>query len=295
MVGILVLLIFGFGGLTRFVSSVMPTGNKDNWKEGLREQNKNYSAMMSQQGNSMISRDSFEQLIKVNEYRIEHDMPPEQGTMWGFVIDGASLVSIISLFTIIIGAGMVAGEFSEGTVKLLLIRPSKRWKILLSKYLSTLLSTLFMLLILFIVSFMVGGIFFGFTGALQPHLSYSNGSVHEVSMAGYVFSLYGYNCVNLIMMATFAFMLSTVFRNNALAIGLSIFLMFTGNTLVTFLARYDWVKYILFANTNLRMYSDGTPLAPGMTLGFSIAVLLVYYIVFNAISWFGFSRRDVMA
>jgi ABC-2 type transport system permease protein len=32
-----------------------------------------------------------------------------------------------------------------------------------------------------------------------------------------------------------------------------------------------------------------------MTLGFSVAVLLVYFIVFNALSWLVFTRRDVAA
>lgn len=293
MVGLLVIILIGMGSILKIFDK---TTSNANWKEDLKKQNETLQTTMSQMGNIKASKDAYTQMIKVNEYRIEHDIAPENSkTLWGFVASGANVVSFISLFTIIIGAGMVAGEFSEGTIKLLLIRPSKRWKILLSKYLSTLLSTLFMLAVLFVVSFIVGGIFFGFSGLSNPHLSYNNGTVQEISMISYVFSLYGYNCVNLLMMATLAFMISTVFRNNALAIGIAIFLMFTGSTIVQLLAQYDWVKYILFANTNLQVYSDGTPLVKGMTLGFSIAVLAVYYIIFMAISWLGFTKRDVAA
>jgi ABC-2 type transport system permease protein len=152
-----------------------------------------------------------------------------------------------------------------------------------------------MLIILFAVSFIAGGLFFGFKGVSVPYLSYSNGAVKEVNMVGHILSVYGYNCVNLIMMGTFAFMISTVFRNSSIAIGLSIFLMFTGTTLVQLLSKYSWVKYILFANTNLRMYTDGVPTVKGMTLEFSIVVLIAYFLVFNLISWFGFSKRDVAA
>lgn len=293
MIGLLVAMIIGVGVLTKVMTKNV---SNTNWKEDLKNQNESYKATISQMADIKATKDQYTSKIKVNEYRIEHDIPPiDITTLWGFSASSASLISIISLFTIIIGAGMVASEFSDGTIKLLLIRPSNRAKVLLSKYISTLLATILMLAILFIVSFIVGGVLFGFDGVTLPHVVYSNGSVKEVTMVGHIFTLYGYNCVSLIMMATLAFMISTVFRNNSLAIGISIFLMFTGSSIVQFLSRYSWVKYVLFANTDLNMYIEGTPLVDGMTLTFSIVVLIVYYIIFNAISWLGFMKRDVAA
>ncbi|WP_250817488.1 ABC transporter permease [Clostridium swellfunianum] len=293
MIGLLTLAVIGSGIIVKTTSKTMTAPN---WKEDLRKQNEDLQTTISQMENIEATKGEYTKMIKINEYRIEKDIPPARdNSLWGFASGASSLISLISLFTIIIGAGMVASEFSEGTIKLLLIRPSRRWKILLAKYISTLITSLIMLIILFIVSFIAGGILFGFGGVSDPYLSYSNGAVKEVNMVAHIFSVYGYNCVNLLMMATFAFMVSTVFRNSSLAIGISIFLMFTGSTLVQLLSKYNWVKFILFANTNLRMYNDGVPPVKGMTLQFSIAVLLTYFIVFNAISWVGFSKRDVAA
>lgn len=293
MIGLLCIAIIGVGIILKTTSKAAVDAD---WKENLRKQNENYKTTISQMSDIEATKSEYTKMIKINEYRIEHNIPPtEDKSIWGFTDGAASLISLISLFTIIIGAGMVASEFSEGTIKLLLIRPSRRWKILLSKYASTLMTSLSMLLILFAVSLIVGGLFFGFKGVSDPYLSYSNGAVKEVNMVGHIFSVYGYNCVNLIMMGTFAFMISTVFRNSAIAIGLSIFLMFTGNTLVQLLSKYNWVKYILFANTNLRMYTDGVPPIKGMTLEFSVVVLIAYFLIFNLISWLGFSKRDVAA
>jgi len=95
------------------------------------------------------------------------------------------------------------------------------------------------------------------------------------------------------MMVTFAFAISTVTRNNSLAVGISLFLMFTGSMIVNLLKDYSWVKYILFANTDLTQYINGTPMVAGMTMTFSLIVLAVYFVVFNATSWFVFSKRDV--
>ncbi|GAA3891074.1 hypothetical protein GCM10022628_12240 [Anoxybacillus suryakundensis] len=97
-------------------------------------------------------------------------------------------------------------------------------------------------------------------------------------------------------LATFAFMISTVFRNQSLAIGLTTFSLFIGPQITYFLSlKFDWAKYILFANTNLAQYIDGMPLVKGMTMPFSLAVLLVYFVAFNAVTWWTFQKRDVAA
>ena len=112
-------------------------------------------------------------------------------------------------------------------------------------------------------------------------------------MVGHIFTTYAYACVDLLMMVTFAFMISTVFRNSALAVGTSIFLLFTGNVLVSLLSNYSWVKYVLFANTDLTQYIKGVPLVAGMTVKFSLIVLTLYFIAFMATSWVFFSKRDI--
>lgn len=293
LIGLLVLSVVAVGLVNSFLNDSTP----DEWKAGLAEQNAQYEATMK--NSAMMPKAAVDQLernIAINEYRLEHDIAPlNSKSLYGTMNDASGLVSLITLFTIIIAAGMVAGEFSWGTIKLLLIRPVSRSKILVSKYLSALLFALTLLVLHYILSFLVGGIFFGFGDLSQPYLSFKDGQVVEQSMPLHLLSLYGFKSVDLIMMVTFAFMLSSVFRSSSLAIGLSIFLMFTGGQLVMLLSRYEWVKYILFANTNLMQYIDGRPVVEGMTMTFSIVVLIVYFIIFNAFSWFIFNKRDVAA
>ncbi|MCX7920947.1 MAG: ABC transporter permease [Clostridia bacterium] len=294
MVAILLLMVAIGGIITKTTSN--SEGNKD-WKAEISKQNEQFKSMLSeQQGLPKAVKDRYEKDIKINEYRIKHDIPPvETNTLWGFVISCIGIIAIVSLFTIIKAASSVASEFSSGTIKLLLIRPAKRWKILLSKYISAMLFAIGLLVVLFSFSFILGGVLFSFKGASHPYLAFVDGAVVEKSMVLNVFGKYGLACVDSIMMVTFAFMISTVFRNSALAIGLSIFLMFTGGTIVGLLSKYDWVKYILFANTDLTQYIDGTPLVEGMTMAFSIVMIIIYFAAFNFISWFNFSKRDVAA
>ena len=83
-------------------------------------------------------------------------------------------------------------------------------------------------------------------------------------MLFYVFATYGLKLIELVMIVTLAFMISTVFRSASLAIGLSIFIMFAGQVITLLLMRYTWGKYFLFANTDLTPYLKGQPLAEGM-------------------------------
>jgi ABC-2 type transport system permease protein len=268
-----------------------------NWKAEVASEIKEMEAQLSEGKVPKMYKNHLEQQLKINKYRLEHNIKPvASNTFWGYLVDSADIIALITLFTIIVAAGSVASEFSWGTIKLLLIRPASRTKILLSKYIATLLFALCMLLLLFIFSSVIAAIVFGIENIREPYLAYQNGMVVEKNMLLHVMQVYALNCIDLVMMATFAFMISAVFRNHSLAIGLATFALFVGPQITAFLAmKFDWAKYLLFANTNLAQYIDGTPLVEGMTMTFSIMMLLVYFVIFNALTWFIFRKRDIAA
>lgn len=293
MVGFLILIIVAVGLFSKFV---FHTDGSENWKETLQAENAQLEQSLEENPMIAIGSKVINQQMKLNEYRIENDIPPvESSSLWGLMIDATNFTGIATLFTIVIAAGIVSNEFSWGTVKLLLIRPVSRSKILLSKYVSTILFALFMLVLLFSFSYLIGILLFGFSGADLPYLAYQEGQVVEKNMITHIITLFGFQSVNLVMMVTFAFMISTVFRSSSLAIGISLFLMFTGPQLVQLFSNYDWAKYILFAHTNLQQYMDGTPVVEGMTMSFSVIMLILYFVLFIALSWVIFNKRDVTA
>jgi ABC-2 type transport system permease protein len=132
--------------------------------------------------------------------------------------------------------------------------------------------------------------------------SHDGSAAGGVTSASYAFTLWAYLYVDLFITLAIAFMVSSVFRSGALAIGLSLFIMFTQSifALIFNPARYDWAKYVLFNNMDLSRYmNSGMDLGlfgggnAGMTIGFSVAVLAVYYVIFMVVSWVVFSKRDV--
>jgi ABC-2 type transport system permease protein len=221
---------------------------------------------------------------------------PYDHTLWGGVLMGSNLTIATLFLAVIIAADSVAGEFSGGTIKLLLIRPASRTKILLSKYISVFGFLLFLMVVLFVTSFIWSGLMYGFGSSAELYRYIGKGNVnHEISVASQAFRSYGYNSILMIMILSLCFMVSSVFRSSAIAITLSIVSIFVGGIVGGIISQYSWAKYYLFLNVDLSVYlTDRIPVeGSGMTLQFSIIILLVYFLIFNALSWYVFKKRDV--
>ncbi|MBS3681587.1 ABC transporter permease [Ornithinibacillus massiliensis] len=289
---ILLALIVLVGAIINLTTDlVVKDYDENNWREELQAENTELMEEIEEIG---LLGDINTSLIEQNNYYLEHDIQPPGYGAWQYVLENVFLVSLISLFTIIVAAGILANEFKWGTIKLILIRPISRAKILLSKYVAVLLFAIYTLIFLVIFSVIVGALFFGIDG-LNPYMVVEKASgleyapiIKEVAVG------YGLKVVNLVMMATFAFMISSIFRSSGIAIGTAVFLMLAGNSIVLFFAEHSWSKYILFANTDLSQYLNGSePFIEGMSLTFSSIVLGIYFAIFIIASWLVFTKRDV--
>lgn len=297
MIGLLVLAVIATGTLNKIYGDGNPLDSSQ-WEQQVQQQITQDQKQLSELPKTAGTyKKNLQRQIAINQYRLDHKIKPDtKATGWTFINDSTSLISFAGLFTIVIAAGIVASEFGWGTVKLLLIRPIKRFKILMAKYLTVILFGLLMLAILFGSAAILGFILFGTGGGNSVHLAYANGSVVEQNMLLYLIKTYLLSSLDVIMITTMAFMISAVFRNSSLAVGLSIFLLMVGGQITVLIAtRYDWAKYSLFANTNLTQYTDGVPLVEGMTIGFSIIMLLIYFFVFHLLAFGVFTKRDVAA
>jgi ABC-2 type transport system permease protein len=295
MVAILLLVLIGISGIMNFVQSKydQPT-NQPSWEENLAE---NQAVLTAQIADPTIDDTTKKQLKKelaISEYRLEKDIAPiDPSSREQSIHDSHFMLTLVILLSVISAAGIVASEFSQGTIKMLLSRPVKRWKILTSKYLTTLLFGLLLTMISFVASLIAGYLFYDSSGGAI--LDYRNGAVVEVSYWGRVLALYVLQFVGVIVYITFAFMIGSVFRSSSLAIGLSIFLLFVGPNIVFFLSKYEIAKYILFTHTDLTGFITGNTFIQGITWPLSLVVLTIYMLLFLVISFWSFTKRDVTA
>lgn len=198
-------------------------------------------------------------------------------------------IYLSTIFTVIIAADIVAGEFAGGTIKLLLIRPWSRGKILLSKFTSLILFGLLCTGITAVAGIAMSLLLFSGNTGLSDGFA---GSSMNNSLL-----LLLTDTIQALVISLIAFMLSTVFRSGGLAIGLSLMLLFTKDIFGFIFnpERFEWAKYLLFLHIDLSGYIQ-SPVGPGgVGMGFSITILVVYCLLFMLISWLAFTKRDVAA
>ena len=296
-IGILVVAVIGSAFIARAVNNnntnndwrAEEQANIEMYKEDLAnpelgEEEKNYAA----------------EEIKAAEARLDAGVDPYKITTWTFMSDWViSFTSFVTLFAVIVCSASVSSEFSDGTIKQLLIRPHRRWKILLSKYITSLLFAGSMLVILVVAGYLTGLIFFdhgSFSEKMVDPMTYDNNMT--VAAGSYFIDMVVYWIPGFIIITTIAFMLSTLFKNQSIAVGIAVFILFASaplNVLITaFVERYEWLKYVLFPHLDLRGYiTDSIPMFEGATVGFSLGVLAVYYAIFIAITFFVFKKKDI--
>lgn len=298
-------LVIGYGLLNYSLAEeeVINYHDQENWRELMEEENERllredqrFQQEFEEEEGLILYDGPNSHIIEKNNLYLEEDIQPEKYGTWQFTTDSAGLLSVVSLLTIIVAAGIVAHEFRWGTIKLLLIRPITRTKILAAKYVSVLFFALFTVIFLVTIAWVFGLLLYGWDSPTS-HMIISNFALDRpyqlVQIYKELIANYGYNLVNLVMMTTLAFMISAIFRNSSLAIGIAVFLMMGGNMIVGIFYDKPFAKYILFAHTNLKQHIDGTAWIEGITLQFSIVVLIVYYVIFLFLSWIFFVKRDV--
>lgn len=268
--------------------------NTENWRAETTQLVQQYEERLKITELSPTLRADAENKLKIAEYRLQNSIPTPPNNPWSALLSFSGLVEMVMIFAIIIAADMVAGEYTAGTMKLLLIRPHSRTKILLSKYIAVSLFALVMLALLVVCGYATNVSFYGL-GSIHITDLFLNqqGQIVSQNVMIQVIKMYGLSIFPIMGYVTLAFAVSTVLRNSALAVGISLFIMIVGNSMIEATAKMEWLKYLPFANSDISLYIFHLPARPEMTLGFSISVLLVYIFALSLISWLVFKKRDV--
>lgn len=266
----------------------------EDWRAETAELVKKYEGRLSVAELTPAIRADTENKLKIAQFRLENNLPPVAGNPWSAMLSFSGLVEMVMVFAIIIAADMVAGEYSAGTMKLLLLHPHSRTKILFSKYIASALFAVVMLALLAVCGYGANALFYGAGDFRMTDLFVNRqGQVVQQNVMMQVIKMYGLSIFPVMSYATLAFAISTLLRSSALAVGMSLFIMIVGNSMMEATARIAWLKYLPFANSDISLYIFQLPARPEMTLGFSISVLLGYIITLALVSGVIFQRRDV--
>lgn len=213
---------------------------------------------------------------------------------WSVFCTTTTLLSFIGLIVIVIGGGIVSGEFSGGTIKFLLINPVKRWKILASKYFTTVTFGFILIAVAFILSAVTTLTIYGGDHISASYISVVDGKISEIPGFVYCIKSYLLSSIEIVVMSTLAFAISSVARSSALAIGISVMAYFSGSTIMLILSQLNlsWGRYLIFANVDISRILEGSPMFMGQTVSGAICVIAVHMVIFLLTAWDGFTRRE---
>lgn len=216
------------------------------------------------------------------------------------LFDAFSGYSLFIIILIIIVAGtIVSEEFNKGTIKLLLVRPYSRVKILLSKYITCLIVLICSIIFVALMQTVVGGIVYGFDSYKNPTVlyNYATNSLNVVSMTGTLAIMAVAILPKLILLMTLAFTLSTVITNTPVAIAIPLLGSMVEsiiNQLAIMYEKANFLKYFVTPNWDFSQYLYGAlPQMKGITLGFSVCICLAYFIVMMALSIWNFKKKNI--
>ncbi|MEK4170325.1 ABC transporter permease [Lysinibacillus sp. FSL L8-0312] len=293
MVAMLILVILVPGAIMKYYE--VKSTDEGSWQEIEQQAIQANKEMLASDDSMEEDKARYEEQIAISEYRLANDAPSQKdNSLASFMSFTSGMLTLVTLFTVITAASIVSSEFSTGTIKMLLTRPMSRAKVLTSKLLSTFLFGLFLYAVNVVVSALVGLVLFGMGTGVE--LEIVNGQVVEKAIWGDLAYHYLLSGGDFVMSTLFAFLVGSVFRSSSLAIGLTMFLSFTGGMIVMFLSRYDIVKYIWLTHSDLTQYEHGGgSMITDVTMPFSLTVLAVYAFLFLVISYTTFMKRDITA
>lgn len=231
-----------------------------------------------------------------------------EATGYDFMYFSLTLCSfVIIAYILFLGAGMIAGEQANGTLKQLAIRPYSRQKLLLSKLLSTILVGIIFLALSLVITLIIGGVLYGLE-SLPMLFVFNSTSVISVSPITVLVVLFLCLLMQIVFYAVLSLSISTLFKSNSGSIVVSILIYVISIILSMFVTSLGFLKFLPFVNVNLfgyfgsnMVYSSTNIIARMFTASIpndfnfyiALTIMLGFTIIIYTITSVVFSKRDI--
>ena len=231
------------------------------------------------------------------EYKIYHNIPTlKADNARDMLVNSMNYYEIlIVMVIIIISASIISEEFNKGTIKLLLIKPYKRWKILLSKLITVILITIIIIMSILLIQTIVGGVVYGFEDYTVPVIKYdfNVNSVIEINAFADYFILIGAKLPMYLLLLTITFGIATLSSNTSISIILGV-LLYLSENIIYVTNNMKFSKYLLTTNWDFTRYLFGNLAETNfLTFDFSILICAISFIIAISITFIYFSNKDI--
>ena len=237
---------------------------------------------------------------EINRYIIENNVDINKGNdIRGILRNFFSEYGLFIIVMVIMIAGtIVSEEFSKGTIKLLLVKPYPRYKILMSKWITVMIMILFSIVALIVMELIVVGVIFGYDSLSVPvlHYNFDTQSLEAIN----VFADLGLQTITqlpkVILLAMLAFSFSTLFTNSAVAIAIPLLGYMSADVINSLVVNFkvDFMRFFVSLNWDFGQYLYGNlPKLEGLTLWFSAIICILYFVAMIIPTFITFKKRNI--
>lgn len=210
-------------------------------------------------------------------------------------MNNSYFMAIVSLIiTAILCGGIVASEHKNGTIRLLLTKPYKRYKILLSK-LIVMISTFLIVYLLGILStYLLGGIMYGFDNYNIPLVFNNSGVITEVPYLLFTLKNTLYEVVISLLFLVILFGLSSITLLSTISVVIVLVLIFVSfglSYIIYFNQIFTYIPLVLL-NFYEVLYNPNNHFI-NINVGSSVLVAITYILVILFITFITYCKRDI--
>lgn len=290
------------------ITENFPKTNYENfYKYKLNEFNKYETTEKVTLNKYYIDNNTYENSY-INNFSFNQRSDTKSTNAYDFMYFAMELCTVvITLFAVMLVCNLITGETESGTIKLLLVRPYKRSKIVTAKLLATLFFVTVFMLFSAIISFVGGYFLFGLPTS-NVLAVFNATTVFEINPLG----LMAINILTLLLDVIFfviiALMISILFKNYAGSISAVLIIVILNYALNIIFGGTFWYSVLPGMNLHLFRYFGNTFVSMGsgnilealfvntiessMTFIFSILINISYMVIAIAIAYSVFQKRD---
>ncbi|ADL49848.1 ABC transporter permease subunit [Clostridium cellulovorans] len=299
----------------------------DNQKKTIEEMEKNAETNEGTENFVYLNNDLNQQKADLEklQYLYDNDIKPIKGSTF----DGYSVINkiftvlggiILTLGVIIFSSDIVSGEMNPATVKFLLVQPTTRRKILLSKFITIVTAAIGLIVGIQILFFLGIGITNGFGNGNYPvivgakfevlktillsdgshPIAIIENSMHIISTSQYFIQYIGFEILFILAGSAFGFMLSTICKSATLSTVIGIIISIASPIFFQVVKGLKKFVHLLFV-----AYNDPSMILSGMSAQYynnihyngitGIIVLIVTAVICYIVSDIIFTRKDFAA
>ena len=238
--------------------------------------------------------------LNTNKYIIENKVNVHKQNTLNYqlrtIVDDYELFVIIVI--LMVSSILIGEEFSRGTIKLLLVKPYSRIKILLAKYITCLLVVFLTISFLVMLQLVIGSILFGIDSIDLGMIIYDFNSEKIMKMNIFLYMIIRIlaKMPMLIIILNLSFLFGIVL-NNIIGPFSIVMIIYTfseviNNMIITYNLKF--MKYFITLNWNFQDYLfGGISTYKYLDLKKSMLIFIIYDIILLGIMFISFKRKNV--